>query len=146
MKAMYHAKSSARHYGGQPGDYLDVHEFIDSSKEHVADVRHRALLHSSFGVGMVAKMFGSSMHVTKRHGKGLLEVSLRDIAERHILEDIGRIPSVQDWLDAMDVRPWMGGRKGRVREVSWADLGWNTEATFDKLEDKVKVEHELLKD
>jgi hypothetical protein len=146
MKSLYHARSSARQWGGVAGDYLEIHDFIDSSKEMMADVRHRALLHSATGIYMVEKVFGKTMEVPKKHGRGVLELSVRDVAERHIMEDIGRIPSMQDWFDNMQIQPWMGGKKGKVREFTWAELGWNTEESFDRLEDGLKVEHELLKD
>jgi hypothetical protein len=36
---------------------------------------------------------------------------VRFVGEQHVLEDLGRIPTVQDWL--MKIRPesWMLGRK-----------------------------------
>lgn len=47
-----------------------------------------------------------------------VEVSVRDVAETHILEDLGRIPSVSDWVKHMSLEEWMGGhlsRKGRMK-------------------------------
>jgi hypothetical protein len=48
MKPFIHAKNSARKYGGVPEDYQAVHDFFDSTKAALPDIRHRALLHSSF--------------------------------------------------------------------------------------------------
>jgi hypothetical protein len=40
-----------------------------------------------------------------------LEVPVRYIAEQHIKEDLGRIPTVQDWLAEIRAQPWMYGQK-----------------------------------
>lgn len=49
----YHAVSSARRFGGAPEDYLAVHQFFDQTKAHLADCRHRLVLHNSFGTFLV---------------------------------------------------------------------------------------------
>jgi len=49
MKPHLHARLSVKKHGGKLEDYLAIHEFIDSSKVAVADVRHRAMLHSAWG-------------------------------------------------------------------------------------------------
>lgn len=103
-KPYIHAKSSAKRFGGKLEDYLPVHDFLDSSKAFVADSRHRALLHSTFGIFLCEKVFG---HIIKNSdGK---EVSVRDIAEQHILEDFHFkfIPTPQDYLENMELQPWM---------------------------------------
>lgn len=145
MKSLYHARSSARQFGGVAGDYLALHDFMDSSKQVIADVRHRAMLHSAWGVYIVEQVFGKTMSVPKRHGHGTLELPVREVAERHVLEDIGRIPSMQDWLQHLPTAAWMGGRTGSARTYSWDELGW-TEQGFDRIESGLQTEHELLKD
>jgi uncharacterized protein DUF6915 len=110
MKPYLHSKLSVKKFGGKPEDYQEIHDFIDSTKAHIADVRHRALLHSSWGIFMVEKIFGTN--ITNSDNK---LVSTRDIAEEHILEDLGRIPSVQDYLGNMTIQPWMGGKVKRRR-------------------------------
>lgn len=104
MKPIIHAKSSARKYGGIPDDYIKIHQFIDSSKSALADVRHRAILHSSFGCFIVEQLFGTSM--INSDGK---EFSPRDVAEDHCIEDLGHIPSLDKWFKNMPIEPWMGG-------------------------------------
>lgn len=116
MKPHIHAKSSAKRWGGKPGDYLDIHQFMDSSKAHVADHRHRALLHSSFGCFVVEQVFG----VTRENSAGKV-YSTRDVAEQHCLEDLGRIPSVQDYLGNMTLQPWMGGPVAANKKVYRVD-------------------------
>lgn len=115
MKPHLHARISVKRHGGHVDDYMPIHEFIDSSKATLADVRHRALLHSSFGCFIVEKVFGTL--ITNADGK---EVSTRDIAEEHIQDDLGFIPSVDKWLRNMRIEPWMGGdrKHNRHRKVS----------------------------
>ena len=40
-------------------------------------------------------------------------VPVRLIAEQHILEDLGRIPSFADWMRCIKPEPWMG-RSGSI--------------------------------
>lgn len=104
MKPFLHAKITAKKHGGKMEDYLDIHDFIDHTKEIVPDMRHRALLHSAFGCFMVEKIFG---HVRlNSDGK---EYSPRDIAEEHIIQDLGFIPTVQDYLQHLELKDWMTG-------------------------------------
>ena len=58
MKPLIHAKSSVKKYGGKVEDYLPIHNLIDSSKTCLPDVRHRALLRSSFGCFIAEQVFG----------------------------------------------------------------------------------------
>lgn len=106
MKPHLHARNSAREWGGKPEDYQAIHDFIDSSKAHVPDMRHRAILHSSFGCYLAEQVFGTL--ITNSDGK---HVSVRDVAEKHIIEDLGFIPTVQDYLNHMEAAPWMSGTK-----------------------------------
>lgn len=96
MKPLVHAKFSVARYGGSVDDYLDVHEFLDSSKAHVPDLRHRALLHNSFGPFMAVQVFGH--YVTNSEGK---KVSVRDLCEEHIVQDCGKVPTVAEWFEAL---------------------------------------------
>ena len=105
MHSGQHARSSAAHWGGTPEDYYRIHKFIDSSKAHQGDVRHRALLHSTFGVFMAEEVFGTTIQTSKGR-----MVYVRDIVERHIMEDLGKIPVVTDWLSLLPLQQWMGGK------------------------------------
>lgn len=109
----YHAKSAAHKWGGEPEDYLPIEEFIDSGKQAHGDVRHRALYHHTLGVFLCQQMFGVTLVIEKRNGTGTVEIPVREIAERHIIEDLGYIPSPTDWLKCMNMQPWMGGRRNR---------------------------------
>ena len=42
------------------------------------------------------------------------------IAEQHIMEDLGRIPSFADWVRCIRPEPWMG-RIGRIPHLADAE-------------------------
>ena len=102
----HHAESSARKFGGEPIEYLALHEWLDASKSHLAVFRHRALRHHSEGIFMLEKLFGPT--ITLSTGRVL---PVRFIGEQHIVEDLGRIPTVADWLLRIAPEPWMLGRR-----------------------------------
>ncbi len=108
-KPYVHAVSSAKKFGGKPEDYLDLHNFLDSSKACIADHRHRILSHHSWFLSVVLeRVFG--VNLTNSDGK---LVSVREVGEQHVLEDFGGvIPSAADWLAEVEYQEWMGG-KGR---------------------------------
>lgn len=112
MKPHLHTKNSVRNFGGAASDYQAIHDFIDSSKSCVPDMRHRVVLHSAFGIYITERVFG----ITLRNADGAV-VSVRDIAEGHVLEDLGRIPTLQDYLEHMEFAVWMGGPTKRTRFV-----------------------------
>lgn len=107
-KPMIHAKSSARKWGGKPEDYLPIHQHMDSTKGAAADNRHRFVTHNAWYIspeGPLELIFG--VEFTNSAGRA---VQVRDIGEQHILEDFGGyIPTLQDYVMAMEVQPWMNG-------------------------------------
>lgn len=111
MKPHLHSKNSVNKYGGKEEDYQKIHDFIDSSKAALADVRHRAILHSAFGCFLVEQVFGIT--IENSDGK---KVSTRDLAEDHIIEDLGFIPSVDKWLRNMRIEDWMSGTKRKQKK------------------------------
>lgn len=110
MKPWIHAENSAKKHGGKPEDYLPIHDFMDSTKAAYADVRHRAILHNSFGIYLAEKVFGTYIEV------GDKKIQVRDIAEQHVIEDMGFIPTLQDWLKGMPRYEWNGPRTNKVRK------------------------------
>ena len=108
MKPLLHANLSVKAHGGNVDDYLPIHNFIDSTKSAHPDVRHRAILHSAFGCYLVEQVFG--VYITNSAGK---KVSTRDIAEEHIIQDLGFIPTVERYLNCMSIEPWMSGTEKR---------------------------------
>lgn len=116
MNSYYHAQSSARKWGGSPEEYLRIHDFIDSSKQTIGDFRHRAMYHHTLGVYLVEKIFGPTLQVAK--GMKVVRVPTRLVAERHIIEDLGRLPSPQDYLEYMTPAPWMSGAQRKTVNMS----------------------------
>ena len=112
-KAWVHAQSSVKRWGGTPDDYIAIHERIDRTKSAHAEVTHRCVFHSAFGIYVIEEIFGRI--VTNSDGK---QVYVRDIAEQHVLEDLGFSPSLSDGLKEMPAQPWMAGqRKMNVKIV-----------------------------
>ncbi len=110
-KPFIHAKSSARRFKGLPSDYLPIHQFLDSSKSAIASSQHRFLTHNTWFIGTGGPLelaFG----VTIVNSDGL-EVSTREIAELHVLEDFGMrfIPTAQDYLQEIVLQDWMDNGK-----------------------------------
>lgn len=116
MKPYIHARSSAKRFGGIPEDYLPIHDFFDSTKQVIADSRHRAILHSAFGIFVAERVFGTV--ITNSDGK---KVSVRDVGEQHVMEDMGEIPSMEKWFRTMQIEPWMLGteakREQKIKQV-----------------------------
>ena len=107
----HHAVSSTKKFGGEPDEYLRLHEWLDGSKQHMADFRHRALRHHSEGIFMLESLFGST--ITLSTGRVL---PVRFVGEQHGLEDLGRIPTVADWLGRIQPESWMLGRGKALAE------------------------------
>jgi hypothetical protein len=109
MNSWNHAQSAARKWGGTPEHYIDIEEFIDSSKKIIGDVRHRSVYHHTEGVWLCQRIFGRVLEVPRACGEGTLQVPVRLVAERHILEDLGWLPSPADYLEGMPIKTWMSG-------------------------------------
>ena len=103
-KPYIHAKSSAKRMGGEPEEYIKYHDWMDQTKSHIADSRHRAILHSSFGIFLGEQFFGTTF--VNSLGR---TVSTRNILEQHVLEDLGFIPTIQDYMMNMVYQKWMDG-------------------------------------
>jgi hypothetical protein len=115
-KSDIHALSSSKKFGGDPSDYIEIHEMMDSSKSFLADNRHRTVFHHTAGVYYMQKMFGidfGAIEELKRkynlpdqflndlidlfkrnrlQGVHIMnsegrKVHVRDVAEQHVLED-----------------------------------------------------------
>ena len=97
MHPYHHALSSTKKHGGQYLDYLAIHEWFDETKKHMPDMRHRALRHHAEGIFWCEERFGTILYNTD--GKKVL---VRAIAEQHIMEDLGWIPTIKDYLTALD--------------------------------------------
>ena len=113
MKSFNHCKSSVKYFGGIEDDYYDIHSWFDRSKNYYGDIRHRALRHHTQGIEECEYIFGYSI----KHSDGK-EIPVRSIAEHHIREDLGFIPSVQDWLKEIVPKPWMASTKKNIKKMN----------------------------
>lgn len=112
MNSYYHAVISAKKHGGLPEDYQALHDFIDSSKQTIADARHRAILHSAFGIFLAEKVFGHTiLNSEDKH------IPTRILAEEHIQDDLGFIPTVEHYLNEMTLQPWMSGTVKKTKVI-----------------------------
>ena len=101
----YHSVSSAKRFGGAPEDFLKIHEWFDRGKASQPDFKHRALSHHSQGIYDCANLFGTTILISTG-----VKVPTRLIGEQHVLEDLGFIPSFQDWMEILFVKRWMSPR------------------------------------
>ena len=116
MNSWNHAVSAARKWGGEPEHYVEIEEFIDSSKAILGDVRHRSMYHHTVGVWLCQRIFGRTLTIPK--GNGDVEVPVRLIAERHVIEDLGWLPSPADYIKGMPIEPWMSGSRRKELPLS----------------------------
>jgi hypothetical protein len=104
----HHALSSARRWGGEPADYLPIHDWFDESKAFLASFRHRALRHHAEGIFLCEQIFGATITVSSGRA-----IPVRWVGEQHVKEDLGWIPAAADWLRAISHEPWMTVRAPR---------------------------------
>jgi hypothetical protein len=109
----HHCLSSVKKWGGEAQDYLGIHHWFDESKALYADFRHRALRHHSQGIFECEKKFG----VTIQLSNGNI-IPTRWVAEQHVIEDLGRIPTIQDWFENITPCKWMSIKTKVEKEVA----------------------------
>ena len=79
-----------------PGDYQVIHDWLDGSQSQIlADFRHRGITPSRRRLLSQQKR---SLWNDNFQQRPVGEVPVRLIAEQHIIEDLGRIPSFADWV------------------------------------------------
>jgi hypothetical protein len=103
VKPHDHCRLSVKKWGGKIEDYLPIHDMMDSTKIAHGTMKHRVVFHSTFGCFLIEKLFGHT--ITNSDDR---VVHVRDIAESHIIQDHGFIPSLDDWCKTMTLEPWMG--------------------------------------
>ena len=128
----HHAVSSTKKWGGAVEDYIEIHSWFDASKAFLADFRHRALRHHAEGIFECEEKFGTTITLSTCAKCGEVEaehyesgdedlhvfipkhIPVRWIGEQHVQEDLGFIPSLNDWLTRISAEPWMN----RARKLS----------------------------
>ena len=94
MNYWKHSLLSKKKFGGEADDYLEVHKFLDSSKLFHYDMKHRVLLHHTYGIDLCLQKFGETLV----NGNGQT-IMIRDIAAEHCKEDLmGIVPTLNHWL------------------------------------------------
>jgi hypothetical protein len=120
MTPWHHAVSSAKKWGGVPNDYIELHDWFDATKQFTGDWTHRALRHHSLGVQEAIEKFGHS--IPNSLGQ---DIPTKLIAEQHVIEDCGFIPTPKDYLDILAAHPkhWMlqVGKKSTTVSMEIAD-------------------------
>ena len=97
---LVHSKSSVKRWGGEVGDYLLIHELLDSPKATMNNNSSRLLTHNTwFAYHIIPKIFG--YNITNSDGKSIDTV---DIAMLHIAEDFRMkfVPTAQDYLKDLE--------------------------------------------
>lgn len=97
----YHAVIAARRYGGIPEDYLALETWMDYTKSHIADCRHRIFLHNTWGIFVGERIHGPTL-TRASDGKVL---PLRPLLEDHVLQDFGKIPTLARCLAEVPPAP-----------------------------------------
>ena len=110
-----HARSSVKRFGGTAQDYLPIHQWFDASKAFMGDFRHRALRHHAQGIFECEQVFGVLTTIVT--AQALTQVPTRLIGEQHVIEDCGRIPTLQDWLGRIEPEPWMNQPRRLSQEL-----------------------------
>lgn len=85
------------------------------------DFRHRALRHHTEGIFLAERIFGVA--VVNSDGN---QVPVRYLGEQHVKEDLGRIPTAQDWLSQIKPAFWMyGNRQEPLRKAEKTPNEWH---------------------
>ena len=114
MTPYKHAQSSASKWGGEPEDYILLHDWFDQTKSYTGDWTHRALRHHSAGVQWAIEKFGHT--ILNSRGQ---KIPTKVLAEQHLIEDCGFIPTPAHWLGVLSKHPdeWML-RVGKTRTTT----------------------------
>jgi len=108
---LYHSNSSAKSFGGIAEDYAEIHKYMDDTKLHIADWRHRLFRHNSLFIDDSERIFGI-FWTRKSDG---VKVSTRTIVTQHIIEDMGFVPTAGDWVRELPLKNWMNGATSEQR-------------------------------
>jgi hypothetical protein len=77
-----------------------------NSLQRITSVRHNlGLGMNADGIFLAEKLFGIA--IVNSDGK---QVPVRYVGEQHVREDLGRIPTAQDWLSQIKPQSWMYGQ------------------------------------
>ena len=103
--AYYHAASSANAFGGVPEDFIEIHEWFDRSRGGTSSILHRMLAHHTQGIKDAVAHFGSTITISTGR-----KVPVSLIGEQHVTEDLGFIPTLDDYIAMMTCPRWASKR------------------------------------
>jgi hypothetical protein len=110
----HHSLSSSKAHGVSWETHYPLHAFLDSSKELMADPRHRGLHHHQSGIELASKLFEASIP------------HAREIATQHVLEDLGFVPELEEWLpqtlDPLPPNPRFQNSRERILTETMCNL------------------------
>ena len=130
-------------WGGVAEDYQPIHDWFDHSKSQRADPLHRALRHHSEGIFTCEEVFGTTLELSTCAKCGLTEgkhpvgdtgmfmpvkcptfkakvIPVRWVGEQHVREDLGFIPTANQWLEGIPLQPWMTRSRKLSKELEAA--------------------------
>jgi hypothetical protein len=117
MTPLKHAESTVKKWGGKWQDYVAIHDWFDETKAYTGDWTHRALRHHSAGIQWAVEKFGHA--VTNSAGQS---IPVKMIAEQHVQEDCGFIPTPKDYLAPLTKVPEKWMLTVAKKSVSWTEL------------------------
>lgn len=122
MTPYEHSCLSVRDFKGSPEDYIEIHKFLDQTKSHVPHWAHRLVLHNSWGIDLCEQIFGDAIINSDE-----IPISVREIARMHIIQDLGKVPTLSDWFRkiSIDKQSWMVNPRKK-------DLDWLKENIYKK--------------
>lgn len=117
MTPWHHSETTVKKFGGKEEDYIRVHDWFDETKAFTGNWTHRAMRHHAAGIQWAIEKFGDT--ITNSNGD---KVPTKLIAEHHVLEDCGFIPTISDWTQnlAENPRDWM--LKVKVKKTKKLEL------------------------
>lgn len=93
----HHALSSTRQFGGVITDYLPVHQWMDDTKAHLANFRHRAVRHHKDSLPLLHAQMGSYVRINS-DGQ---PVAIQEVFLQHLREDCQGVPALSDWIEGI---------------------------------------------
>src|SRR5579885_1584730 len=98
-----HCLHSCERFGGRPDDYLPLHQFLNSARTVLPDKASRCVLHNAWGIDLVVRCLGTTFRRSSDH----IQTSTRQVAEMHILRDLGAIPTMLEAVRTVPLAKWM---------------------------------------
>ena len=97
-KPIHHAINSVNKFGGKIEDYEPIHSLMDWSTSAHAKMAHRVVFHNEYGHSLVEDLVPMTVF---NQDSGRL-VYTRMVADQHTEEDLGFIPTLEDWDKEFD--------------------------------------------